>query len=182
MTPSNIKDALVEAGITLLEETGSPDLGLREIARRAGVSHGAPRRWFPTHKALLAAIAAAGLRDLEAELHSDRTDPVEQILAFADAYIDFAVRRPAMFTLMFRHDLLEGSGADLREVSRPLFIRLVTLIERLESDHDATLSAAALWSGLHGIAVLAPTGALGLTVPDFDSRTLIRHMVSTELD
>lgn len=181
VTRSGTKDALVKAGIELLEETGSPDIGLREIARRAGVSHGAPRRWFPTHRALLAAIAEVGLRDLGAALQTDRTDPREQILAFADAYIEFAGCRPAMFTLMFRHDLLEGSGANLRAVSRPLFIRLVTLIERLESDRNPTLSAAALWAGLHGVAVLAATGALGLTVPDFDTATLARHIVSTEL-
>lgn len=59
---------LVRAGVELLEETSSPDVGLREIARRAGVSHGAPRRWFPTHRSLLAAIASEGLEDLSSEL------------------------------------------------------------------------------------------------------------------
>jgi AcrR family transcriptional regulator len=72
VTELPLRERLVEAGVVLLEEDGLGNLTLRAIARRAGVSHGAPRRYFPTHNALLAAIAATGLRDLAERL---RTDP-----------------------------------------------------------------------------------------------------------
>src|SRR5690606_13152542 len=109
------RSALVRAGVELLEETGSADLGLRAIARRAGVSHGAPRRWFPTHKILLAAIAEVGLGDLAATMRAaaEASEVADgAIPAVAAAYVDFAARRPAMFTLIFRHDLLVDSGAE----------------------------------------------------------------------
>ena len=64
MTSTPLRDRLVQAGVDLLEEEGLGNLTLRAITRRTGVSHGAPRRYFPTHNALLAAIAATGLADL----------------------------------------------------------------------------------------------------------------------
>lgn len=171
------REALVRAGVELLEEGGTPDIGLRAIARRAGVSHGAPRRWFPTHRSLLAAIAEVGLRDLAAELSAEAGRAGAGVPEVAAAYVEFAARRPAMFTLMFRHDLLEGSGAELRQVSRPLFRWLVYLIGRTSASRDAEADAAALWVGIHGIAVLSSTGSLGLAIPGIDTATLIERIV-----
>ncbi|MCY4668944.1 MAG: TetR/AcrR family transcriptional regulator, partial [Rhodococcus sp.] len=71
MTVSSLRETLVATGVEILDADGATELTLREIARRAGVSHGAPRRYFPTHNSLLAAIASHGLRDL-----ADRLDPV----------------------------------------------------------------------------------------------------------
>ncbi|MFC4604184.1 TetR/AcrR family transcriptional regulator [Rhodococcus kronopolitis] len=178
MSTEATRDALVSAGIELLEETGSADLGLRAIARRAGVSHGAPRRWFPTHRLLLAAIAEAGLRDLSATLAAAEGESGATIGQLAAAYVEFAARRPAMFTLIFRHDLLEGSGTNLRAVSRPLFERIVTLVEHATGARDPEVAAAALWAGIHGIAVLSTTGSLGAAAPRVDVAELIERVVT----
>lgn len=168
---------LVRAGIELLEETGSPDVGLREIARRAGVSHGAPRRWFPTHRSLLAAIAREGLEDLSSELMRAAGEVSGSVRRVALAYVSFARHRPAMFALIFRHDLLEGGGADLRTTSRPLFTWLVRLIEQSGSDQDKEVRAVELWVGVHGIAMLSSTGSLGLAVPGIDISELVDRIV-----
>ncbi|MEE2057287.1 TetR/AcrR family transcriptional regulator [Rhodococcus artemisiae] len=174
------RSALVRAGIELMEETGSAEIGLREIARRAGVSHGAPRRWFPTHRSLLAAIAEVGLNDLSAVLAAAAgTDG--NLAPLAVAYVDFARRRPAMFTLIFRHDLLEGSGSELRTVSQPLFTWLVTMVEQSADVEDAAQSAAALWVGVHGIAVLSSTGSLGLAASNVNETELIDRVVRDSL-
>ncbi|MGW1738086.1 TetR/AcrR family transcriptional regulator [Nocardia sp. NPDC001965] len=176
MSVGGTREALVQAGVDLLEETGSTDIGLREIARRAGVSHGAPRRWFPTHRALLGAIAEVGLRDLArtlAEADGDTPD----IAGWARAYIEFARARPAMFTLIFRHDLLEGSGAGLRAISKPLFDRLVGRVRTTGANSDPLTTATALWAGVHGIAVLSTTGALTLAAPGVDIDELIRRVL-----
>ncbi|WP_430332814.1 TetR/AcrR family transcriptional regulator [Rhodococcus sp. ACT016] len=181
MTIEGTREALVRAGIELLEETGSADVGLRAIARRAGVSHGAPRRWFPTHRSLLAAIAEVGLTDLSAALTGAAGRPGHDLVDVAEAYVDFAVARPAMFTLVFRHDLLEGSGAELRNVSRPLFRWLVAMIERETGSRDVEGDAAALWVGVHGIAVLASTGSLELAAEGVDRWALIERVVRSSL-
>lgn len=61
-----LRTRLVDVGVDLLSREGVGALTLREIARRAGVSHGAPRRYFPTHLELLSAIAHRGFADLGA--------------------------------------------------------------------------------------------------------------------
>src|SRR5688500_19561214 len=60
----DLRARLVQVGVSLLTRDGPQALSLREIARQAGVSHGAPRRYFPTHQALLAAIARQGYHQL----------------------------------------------------------------------------------------------------------------------
>ena len=54
---TGLRSRLVDVGVELVTAEGVQALSLREIARRAGVSHGAPRRYFPTHLELLSAIA-----------------------------------------------------------------------------------------------------------------------------
>lgn len=179
MTAEPTRSALVAAGVELLEETGGDDIGLRAIARRAGVSHGAPRRWFPTHRALLAEIAGVGLGDLARALAAVDDGGHDALTRVATAYVDFASRRPAMFTLMFRHDLLEGAGADLRSVSGSLFARLAELVEQSRPGRDPGVAAAALWTSVHGIAVLATTGALGLAAPGVPVSALIERAVTS---
>ncbi|GAB2651088.1 TetR/AcrR family transcriptional regulator [Prescottella soli] len=181
VTGQDTRSALVRAGVELLEESDSADIGLREIARRAGVSHGAPRRWFPTHRSLLAAIAEVGLQDLSAALVTAAEQPENRLVSVATTYVDFAGRRPAMFTLIFRHDLLAGSGAELRNVSRPLFQWLVQLIEQSTDARDPEGSAAALWVGIHGIAVLSSTGSLGLATSGVEKVDLIERVVQNSV-
>jgi len=145
---SESRDRLVSAGVTLLERDGLAALTLRRIATAAGVSHGAPRHHFPTYAGLLAAIARTGIDDLGAELARAWQEPGDQALrTAAHTYLDFARRRPEMFELIVRHDLLAGAGGDLRSITGQWFVRLVELV----GDTDRAL---AIWSGVHGLAVL----------------------------
>jgi AcrR family transcriptional regulator len=63
---TGLRERLVDVGVELVTSEGASAVSLREIARRAGVSHGAPRRYFPTHLDLLSAIARRGFADLDA--------------------------------------------------------------------------------------------------------------------
>lgn len=181
VTVHDTRTALVRAGVDLLEETGDPNIGLREIARRAGVSHGAPRRWFPTHRSLLAAIAEVGLHDLSETVVGAAGSSEGDAVAVAVAYVEFARRRPAMFALIFRHDLLAGSGAELRALSRPLFGWLTDLVSQPGDVREPEACAAALWTGIHGIAVLSSTGSLELAAVGADVNALIERVVRNSL-
>ena len=176
----SLPDRLVQAGVELLEEDGLADLTLRAIARRTGVSHGAPRRYFPTHNALLAAIAATGLSDLAARLEpTGDGSPEEQLVAAAKKYLEFAADRPGMFDLIFRHDLLAGAGGNLRATSLPLFGTFVDLVAQLHPT-DAELRATALWTNLHGLATLRATNALEL-LGTTDVDPIVRYVVRAHL-
>ncbi|NED13084.1 TetR/AcrR family transcriptional regulator [Streptomyces sp. SID9124] len=196
---NSLRERLIDAGVDLVMTDGSGSLGLREIARRAGVSHGAPRRYFPTHHSLLSAIARRGFADLAARLTA-ATDgaqsPRARLRALADAFLEYAGEHGAMFELMFRHDLLDSeahasdaepgeppvepgapASARLRDSTLPLFAQLVELVARdrdhrrrrgtgpsYESAPPPAVTAAALWTNLHGIAVLRASGALPLAL------------------
>jgi AcrR family transcriptional regulator len=164
----SLRERLVDVGVELVETEGTAALGLREIARRAGVSHGAPRRYFPTYHALLSAIARRGFEDLGsrfAEAVAGAAAPRDQLRALARAYVAYALERRGMFELMFRHDLLdsEQDPSDrprLRDSTLPLFEGIVGLVARCRDGADLpgepppAVTAAVLWSNLHGVAQL----------------------------
>ncbi|TDD46328.1 TetR/AcrR family transcriptional regulator [Kribbella antibiotica] len=180
MTETPLRDRLVQAGVELLESEGLANLTLRAIARRAGVSHGAPRRHFPTHNALLAAIAATGLTDLATRLALPASGAVEdRLAAAAQRYLEFAAERPGMFDLIFRHDLLAGAGGNLRAQSLPLLQTFADLIAQVHPA-DAQLRAVALWTNLHGLTTLRATQTLDL-LENLDLPALVRHVVRTHL-
>ncbi|MER6739105.1 TetR/AcrR family transcriptional regulator [Streptomyces puniciscabiei] len=187
MTESEIglRERLVDAGVELLETEGLQALTLREIARRAGVSHGAPRRYFPTHLELLSAIARRGFADLAERVRSTLArgpaGPRAQAAALARTYLEFALDSPGMYELMFRHDLLESGHLGLRETSLPLFRVLAGLVGEVLPGADARRVTGALWANLHGIAQLWRWRSLQLAVGDEDFAPLLDAVLLAHL-
>lgn len=171
----DVRSRLVATGVELLERDGLESLSLRTIARAAEVSHGAPRHHFPTYAALLAAIAREGLTDLDAVLSPAlaHPDPVVAIREAAQVYLDFAMGRPEMFALITRHDLLEGAGGHLREITGAWFRTVHTRLTEVRSVVTAE-DTLALWAGVQGLASLGSRRATE-PVADVDlSATLTR--------
>lgn len=183
-----LRARLVEVGVDLVTREGSAVLSLREIARRAGVSHGAPRRYFPTHRGLLAAIAREGYLHLGRQVADlvgdDDADPHAQLLALGRLYVEFAQANRGMFELMFRHDLLRGKDMGLREASGPLFGVLVDLVTRARPAPGSAPSvvAGALWANLHGIAQLWLWGSLQTVTKTDDVEPLLHAALDAHLD
>ena len=180
-TEDSLRDRLVTAGTDLLEQTGAAHLTLRAIARHTGVSHGAPRRHFPTHASLLAAVAARGFADLRTGFDAC-AGPTSRlrIERMALEYVRFAAQRPEMFTLMFRHDLLEGSGENLRRRTAPTYREWSDLVAEC-IPNDGPHRALRLWSSVHGIAILTANRSLELIAPETNPRTLVAEVVAREL-
>ncbi|MFI6273714.1 TetR/AcrR family transcriptional regulator [Streptomyces sp. NPDC050988] len=182
---AGLRARLVSVGVDLVTQEGAQALSLREIARRAGVSHGAPRRYFPTHLELLSAIAREGFAELGAEvaeeLRGGEESPRAQLAALARIYVDFALSHRGMYELMFRHDLLESNSLGLRETSLPLFNSLVELVSRVRPDVRAQDVAGALWANLHGIAQLWGWGSLQLATGADGVEPLVRAALDAHL-
>ncbi|MET9502191.1 TetR/AcrR family transcriptional regulator [Streptomyces sp. NPDC006259] len=181
----DLRVRLVDVGVDLLAREGVGALTLREIARRAGVSHGAPRRHFPTHLELLSAIARRGFAELADRVATARGDgtapPREQVVELGRVYLEFAFDNTGMYELMFRHDLLRSGHLGLRDTSLPLFGVLVELVGRVRPDADARAVTAALWANLHGIAQLWSWGSLQLATGSEDVVPLLRTAVDAHL-
>jgi AcrR family transcriptional regulator len=184
---AGLRDRLIDAGTELVADGGSAAVSLREIARRAGVSHGAPRRYFPTHLELLSAIARRGFAGLAARLGEaaagSADDPRARLVALSRAYLDFAASNRGMYELMFRHDLLESGRLGLREVSLPLFRMVTALVSDAGTPGDAApeVVAGALWASLHGIAQLWGWGSLQLATGLADVAPLLRAALDAHL-
>src|SRR5262249_52270729 len=89
----DLRRALLDAALGMLAREGGTALTLREVARRAGVTHAAPYRHFTDKQALLAAVAEEGFRMLSSEMASsarEATDPRQALQAIGTSYVRFA--------------------------------------------------------------------------------------------
>jgi AcrR family transcriptional regulator len=160
----NLRNELLDTAETQLAETGIEELSLRALARRIGVSQTAPYRHFRDKNELLAALATRGyrqlLRELEAAGEAAGEDPRARMRAFAGSYVNYAIRHPELFKLMFGPTLQPQSRyPQLRQASRDTYELVRSImrdgIERgLFRDEDDHYMANAGWSGIHGLATL----------------------------
>src|ERR1700726_2167298 len=99
----DLRAACLRAAMELLEEDGAAGLSVRAVARRAGVSPGAPYRHYADRDALVSAVAAEGYRELAGYLSAAHPSPStpDDLAAVAVAYVQFALDRPALFRVMF---------------------------------------------------------------------------------
>ena len=160
MSPTT-EDRLIQAGRQLLEDDGISAVTIREVTRRCGVSHGAPRRHFPTLALLLAAIAEMCFD----ELHHHLTNAKGGLKETARAYVAYAVEHPHAFDLITRHDVLAGSGRELRARSLPLLEQWRARFAEQRPDAPEAAAIAA-WASVHGVASLASRGVLELVGSD----------------
>jgi AcrR family transcriptional regulator len=188
---------LLGAARDVVAADGLEGLTLRAIARRAGVSHGAPLRHFPTLAALLAAVAADGFDRLVATIddHLDAAErsaaergsglsAVERIAVAGQGYLDFARSDPGVFEVTFRRERVDVGDAGYREQGFRSFRQLVSLVEAAQAegwhaDRPADDLACVLWAHVHGLAVLSLHGAFeGLAGGDYLDDL---HRLSVEL-
>lgn len=154
----------MQAGVDIVDSEGYDAVGVRSVAARVGVSHGAPRRYFPTLESLLAAIASIGVADLNATLAPAME---RNVIEGAVAYWRFAQSRPGMFALIFRHDVLDGAGSGLRQTTGGWFEALVRAV-------GGEPRAMAIWSAVHGLCVLSATRAPAAVGIEVDERLVMR--------
>lgn len=182
-----MRERLIDTGVELVTSEGASAVSLREIARRAGVSHGAPRRYFPTHLDLLSAIARRGFASIDAlaaEATGDETrDARERLLALARAILGFVSSNRGMYELMFRYDLLGDARFGLQEASLPSFRAVARLVAQARSDDSVApeIATGALWATIHGIAQLWEWGSLSGATGLDDPEPLLRAALDAHL-
>ena len=157
-----LRETLLQAALGAILETGATGWSLRDLARRAGVSHAAPAHHFGDKRGLLTALATEGYRRLAAELEEAWSDTAS-FLEVGVAYVRFATSNRSHFAVMYRPELLHTDDPLLLEArarsARPLFGPL----EELAKDSPAWNTgdaAIAAWSLVHGLATLWLNGNL----------------------
>jgi AcrR family transcriptional regulator len=163
----DLRRVLLDASLSLIDERGLAGLSLREVARRAGVTHQAPYHHFKDRAALLAALADEGfallLASMQAQQAKARRSPEAQLTAAGLGYVKFALEHPAHFRLMFRPELREGAAASQASAAAyALLVDSVTAVQKAGAARRGNTAAlvALCWSVVHGLASLWLDGPL----------------------
>ena len=153
-----LKEACVTEALAIIAEQGLEHLSLREVARRLGVSHGAPYRHFESRDRLLAAVVArcydAFARHLDARPAGGDADA--DLRAMGVAYLDYALSEPLSYQLMFstrlppptEHPEMMASADHAFGLLRSALARRSPSGSAIEIEADALF----VWSALHGLA------------------------------
>jgi AcrR family transcriptional regulator len=191
----NLVPALLEAALALIDETQDWDFSLREVARRAGVSHNAPYKHFPEKRDLLAAVAARGFEALaERALASleGLTDARARLLACGRAFVACGIARPALYRLMFsaaltsaeagRPAIEKAAAAKARAIVDSTVadaVRSGAFPSTMANPREAAAASLAMWSLLHGLTMLAIDDFVG---PPKDIEALVDPMLGALLN
>jgi AcrR family transcriptional regulator len=161
----NLKQALLQAALELIAETGPRGFTLREAARRAGVSHNAPYRHFRDKEHLLAAVSTDGFDRLTRALAAagPKAGPLDRLRLSGVAYVDFALRWPQHFAAMFDAAWNKQAYPECAVAAERCFQTLVGFVRACQAARqlpagDAAPVAYQAWSLVHGIAKLANAG------------------------
>lgn len=161
----NLSEALVSAGMTLLQDRAAEELSLRAVAEQVGVSRTAPYAHFPDKRSFLLAISAAGFQRLSDAMEARRVaerGPREQVLVFGDAYVQFALDHPNLYRLMLATmtPRNEGDGREQfpgqvqAEARRPHAILNAEFTKMVSDPARAEALSQGAWAMVHGLASL----------------------------
>jgi AcrR family transcriptional regulator len=161
----DLRNALEQAALELVSERGSQAFTLAEASRRAGVSVAAPYKHFADKDALLAALARKGYEaqyERFAAAIDSADDPVEQLAAFAAAYVQFTIDNRALFEITFAAGLKKQQYPELAQAGDKVLELLRGPASRLRNDPDAALDLVQSIGALaHGFATFLLEGVFG---------------------
>ncbi len=173
----NLRQALLEAALVILEQQGEAGLGLRDMARAVGVSPAAPYRHFDSRAALLEALAVTGFRRFAARMEAvAASGPDDPMAAMGKTYVVFALQNANLFRLMFSPQLKKDSRPGLRMAADAAFDTLRHLVG---GDLDkGRIRALAAWAKVHGLAVLLLDGQIAMRSGE-DTEALVEEIISS---
>jgi AcrR family transcriptional regulator len=189
----DLRRALVDTALALVTEEQEWTFSLRELARRAGVSHNAPYNHFAEKRDLLGAVAAVGFERLSDGMLSaivGITEPEEALIACARTYMRLGLANPALYRLMFGQALADTVYADRPSIARSAGAAARGVLEDIimrgarsgafaaspDDPQDLALAALSMWSAAHGLTLLIIDH---LTRPDLSIDDMIETVLRT---
>ncbi|QDL92855.1 TetR/AcrR family transcriptional regulator [Paroceanicella profunda] len=171
----NLREALVDAAIALIEERGPQGFTIAEAARAAGVSPAAPYRHFKGREELIAEVARRGFLIFAEQLEAARArapgSPLRAFEAVGRAYLDFARTHPGHYIAMFESGLSIAGSADLNDAAGRAIGVLNRSAEQLfahlppEKRPPTSMVSHHIWALSHGVVELFTRGGPGRRAP-----------------
>ena len=177
----DLRDALVQAALREAEQGGPEAISIKALAKKLGVSQPAPYRHFADREALLHAVTAEAFRQFNSILRAaiDKPSKRSKLSRFAQAALDFGLRRNGIYRLMFasRTMACAEEGSELHIAADEA---LALLIESMEVPAVGLLrerQALQVWAALHGVITLAEQGLLTGQVAKVSREELVEDIV-----
>ncbi|MCX4507657.1 TetR/AcrR family transcriptional regulator [Streptomyces anulatus] len=170
----DLRRAILDAALDVIATNGPGSLSLRDLARRAGVSHAAPAHHFKDRTGLLTAVAAEGYA-----LFADALAGAPDLRERGVAYVRFAATHPAHFQVMFQPDLHRTDDPDLlaaRARATEALRAGVADLPQAGRGEDDRLAGVAAWSLAHGFATLLLSGNLSDAMEGQDPEAAFRSL------
>jgi AcrR family transcriptional regulator len=178
----DVRARLLAAIEQILVEHGTSQVSLREVARRAGVSHATPGHYFANKRGMLTAYAALAWARLgstvtEGIAAARPPDGPALLATIGNSYVRFAVQNPEMFRLMFNLDELDAEDPAFRAASDAAYAALASTVARCVAEgrcapEQAETVIVASWSLVHGLAGLWISGRLRARLGERDPEVL----------
>lgn len=183
---SPLRQRILDTARDLLEGEGLAGLSLREVARRAGVTHQAPYHHFGDRETILAELVADGFDELALRLESaleGATTARQALQGSFEAYVGFAIDRPGVFRIMFRPELCDPQRFPRAQAAGDrAYAALQAMVRRLHGTDDAAQTLASVyWGQVHGLACLLVDGPLAQRLPTPALRLAHLRQVSDRL-
>ncbi len=168
-----IKEMVLKAAETIVEEEGFPALKVRKIALEIGYTVGSIYMVFDNMADLIMHVKGRTLDDLAADLDKVPADGNvgDCIVELAKTYLLYASRNYNRWSMIFEQ--CQNEVRDIpdwyKEKANQMFVRVENQFRRLirgQSEEQTRLAARALWSGVHGVCMLSLTGKLDLVGVD----------------
>lgn len=154
----NLKAALLEAALEILDASGPDAITIREVARRADVSHAAPANHFADRRALLTEVSVLLFTQLASAIqlgidHDERSQ-IARIRCFAESLVDYGLKYPQRYRMLWRRDLVMHEDPRLVRAMDGIYEGLIAEIDaaQLPRQTDPHTIAIGLWSLAHGYA------------------------------
>jgi AcrR family transcriptional regulator len=160
----DLRQALVRAAVAEAERGGPEAVSIKALAKRLGVSQPAPYRHFADREALLQAVTAEAFRQFNAIMREaiDKPSKRSKLSRFAQAALDFGLKRNGIYRLMFASRIMACAAADseLHVAAQETFVLLVESFEAPKVGLLREQHALQIWAALHGVVMLAEQGLL----------------------
>lgn len=161
----NLREALLINGLKLLESTQGIDFSMRELTRIIGVTPNAVYRHFANKEQLLTALAIYGFEQLleaQAQVILKASNPKDAFLETGREYINFAIKNPSLFRLMYGRFAVSQEDEKLKSMADLFYTGLLyagaTAYNTTAQDPQAQTRATLSWGIVHGLSHLIIDG------------------------
>jgi AcrR family transcriptional regulator len=179
--PLALRERILQTAEALLEAEGLQALSLREVARRAGVTHQAPYHHFADRESILAELTAQGFEELARRLtraNAATTGPRQNLMLSGAAYVGYALEHPGIFSIMFRRELCDARRFPAAmAASESAYKELLRLVALQHGGAQDPALVSTYWALVHGLASLLIDSPLSDQLPTLAARRA--HMRAT---